>query len=256
MINLYVPELFARARRLQNITLVDLAKQIGVTPSAIGNFEAGRSKLGAHTINAVAPLLNINPEYLSGENNNPFKSNELIKMLLPESIRDGIDLDIIYILAEANHVLQLDLLVAPMRIHQMVFGKTALENPVAALAIKDDKSNIIILRRKSNDPLFSERELQLKLKEITTSFDKKDIIVETDRIDKNLSTKIKNWTVIKEDIEPFFESKKYPMLVTENEARLLMMIRKKYIDPCKIMEDLALDQIRVSPITPVVLQGM
>ncbi|MCX5803506.1 MAG: helix-turn-helix transcriptional regulator [Proteobacteria bacterium] len=199
-----ISEFFSQTRRLQGIKQVALAKELGITHSAIANFEAKKTKLSSETIIKIARLININPLYVTTEGVNPFKSDNLIKMVLPETLIEGLNFGIIFFLGEVNVQLNIIFLVAPSSIFQKILSKTVFENPVYAIAIKDGDNNVFLFRRKSNDPLYGERNLQLKLKEISRRY-KTKINIDITKINKSLIDKIKNLTVEKEDIETFFE---------------------------------------------------
>ena len=137
---------------------------------------------------------------------------------------------------QKNLLLNLGLLVAPMKYYQKIFSVGALENPVYAIALKDQMGNHFIFRRKANYPLFGERELQIKLQEISNQYDH-EISVEMKRIDEDLTKKIKNWTVGKEDIEPLFQHIEDPLIPTEKEIELLRALREPNADPQRIIKD-------------------
>jgi len=199
-----ISKIFSEIRKLQGIKQSSLAKELGITQSAIANFEGKKSKLSSEIIIKIARLCNINPLYITSKATNPFKSNKLIKMLLPETMIEGLSFEMIFFLAEVNAQLNIIFLVAPSLIFQKFLSKTVFENPVYAIAIKDSDNNVFLFRRKSNDPLYGERNLQLKLKEISRKC-KTKIYTDITQIDKNLTDKIKKLTVEKEDIETFFE---------------------------------------------------
>lgn len=228
--------LFSYVRKLQSIRQGHISESLGIAQSSVARFEAMKATLSLGTIERIAPLLNIDPLYVSGESGNPFKSDKLIKMLLPEGLGSGIDFSILYFLAEKNLVLNLGLLVAPMKYYQKIFSVGALENPVYAIALKDQMGNHFIFRRKANYPLFGERELQIKLQEISNQYDHK-ISVEMKRIDEDLTKKIKSWTVGIEDIEPLFQHIEDPLIPTEKEIELLRALREPNADPRRIIKD-------------------
>ena len=57
------------------------------------------------------------------------------------------------------------------------------------------------------------------------------------RIDEDLTNKIKSWTVEKEDIEPLFEHIEDPLIPTEKEAEFLKMAREQNIDLNQVIKD-------------------
>ncbi|OPY67113.1 MAG: transcriptional repressor DicA [Syntrophorhabdaceae bacterium PtaU1.Bin034] len=201
------------SEKLRNLTL---------TPKTTAGYESGTVKY-AKLLGAV-------------------ESDGLIKMKLPESIRGGIDFEIIYFIAEKNKALSIIFLVAPLFIHKKFLSKTVFENPVYAIALRDESNNTFLFRRKSNNPLFGERELQLKLNEISKKY-KTEIVTSIEKVEEALTDKIKNWTVAMEDIESLFEKRDLhlaagdlPLHPTEEELKLLGVMRERKIAPQDLMK--------------------
>lgn len=233
-----IPLLFSTTRKLQGIRQGHISKSLGIAQSSVARFEAMKATLGLGTIERIAPLLNIDPLYVSGESGNPFKSDKLIKMLLPEGLASGIDFSILYFLAEKNRVLNLALLVPPMKYYQKLLAMGAMENPVYAIALKDANGNCFIFRRKANYPLYGKRELELKLQEISTKYGHEMNVI-MNRIGEDLTSKIKNWTVERKDTEPLLENINVSLVPTENEIELLKMLRRQNVNLEDVMKHLS-----------------
>src|SRR5208283_3597075 len=64
-------------REAKALTQADVARVLGVDRSAIAHFEAGEeSALSVETQLKLAPLLDINPDYLLNKAPNPFKPHD------------------------------------------------------------------------------------------------------------------------------------------------------------------------------------
>ena len=55
-----------RARKAQRITQTDLAQQIGLSPSFIGQIERGEKAASLETLEAICNALNVSADYLLG----------------------------------------------------------------------------------------------------------------------------------------------------------------------------------------------
>ena len=55
-----------RARKAQRITQIDLAQQIGLSPSFIGQIERGEKAASLETLEAICKALNVSADYLLG----------------------------------------------------------------------------------------------------------------------------------------------------------------------------------------------
>ncbi len=241
-----ISELFSKTRKMQGIKQSYVAESLGVTHGAVGQFEAGSSALSIHNLAKYAAIINIDPLYISSDSSNPFKSDDLIKMFLPESMMQGIDFEMIYFIASKNKKLKIVFLIAPLLIYKKLLSIGVFENPVYAIIIKDDNNNTFLFRRKNkNNPLYGERKLQLELSKMRFEF-KIKIYKDIKEIDDDLTKKIKDWTVEKKDIEPLFsdvmpylessEEDQYSVIPYKEENDLLKFIRKNNIAPQDVID--------------------
>jgi len=229
-----VYQLFKIARELQGIKQTELANFVGIKQQSIVPFEKGKASLSHHTLCKMASFININEAFLNGDSSNPFESDKLIKMRLSDRLLGGIDYTIIYFLCERDEKLDFVLLVAPLKIYKTLLSRTVLENPVFAIAMKDNDDNYFIFKRKSNDPLFGERELQIETKEIAEKHNH-EIYFRMQKIDEKLTEKIKKWSVEKEDITAFF-SPTENTTNTEIEREIIKKIREKTDGYSKVLK--------------------
>ncbi|HNQ62752.1 MAG TPA: helix-turn-helix transcriptional regulator [Syntrophorhabdaceae bacterium] len=217
--------MFKIARELQGIKQTELANFVGIKQQSIVPFENGKASLSHQTLCKMASFININEAFLSGDSPNPFSSDKLIKMKLPDRLLGGVDYTIIYFLSEKNEELDVVFLVAPLMVYERLLSRTALENPVFAIAIKDKDDNYFLFKRKSSDPLIGERELQIETKAIAEK-NNHHISFRIHKIDEKLYEKIKKWSVENDDIKIFFSTNENKIL-TEKEWEIIQRIRKK-----------------------------
>jgi len=215
--------LFRMARELQRKTLAEVGASAGITHQSVNAFEKGIASLSIETLKKMAIALNINPEYLNDPNANPFSSNDIIKMEIPEKIYiPGLDFQIIYFLAEKNSKLRLCFLFSNTILARKLLRGTVFENPVWAIACQDDAKNIFLFtrRRVMKGPLVGDRELRIELSKY------KSITIEDKEIGDVFLKKIKNSTATKEEVEKLFPEEN-EIKLNEDEKKLIMKIRSK-----------------------------
>ena len=83
----------------------DIAQEVGITQSAVAQFERGESALSRDKFIQMAPLLNINPKFLETSTGNPFKPNvagKTIELILKTTLGDQVDFTPIKYIADYN----------------------------------------------------------------------------------------------------------------------------------------------------------
>ncbi len=221
---------FKYAIKNQNFRQADLAKVAGVTPSALSKFIAGQNTIAPDKILKIAPILNINPLFLSGESQNPFKSNDLIKFRLPESILGSIDYSIIYFIAEHNKYLNIIYFITSSTIYSKFLDKTVFAYPVIAIAIKDTDNNIFLINRKTRYPLVGERELIGKLSSLAEQ-GKTRIVTNHHLLLAGQEIKFKDFSITKDEVLEYFDNLDDTIIITNEENELIKFIRKNNIKP-------------------------
>jgi len=221
---------FKYAIKNQNFRQADLAKVAGVTPSALSKFIAGQNTIAPDKILKIAPILNINPLFLTGESQNPFKSNDLIKFRLPESILGSIDYSIIYFIAEHNKYLHIIYFITSSTIYSKFLDKTVFAYPVIAIAIKDTDNNIFLINRKTRYPLVGERELIGKLSSLAEQ-GKTRIVTNHHLLLAGQEIKFKDFSITKDEVLEYFDNLDDTIIITNEENELIKFIRKNNIKP-------------------------
>lgn len=224
--------LFKFAREVQGIKQSELAKKAGIAQPSLSQFENGQSTLSLDTLCTMAPFLNINPKHVTGESANPFQGTGLIKMLFPETFLTGMDYSPLDYVVMMNFSLEVVFLIATSRVKAFdkVISKTVVGQFTQAVLVRDQDGNIFIFRRKHRGAyLVGELDVQARLAE-TAKKEKKEVSVQSRRISREVSQKIDDWTVAREDVEEFFVPRVRESLTIE-EDRLIKEIRSGGYDP-------------------------
>lgn len=219
-------EIFRIAREMQGMAQSEVALRADVTQSAISRFEAGSSTLSRENLFKIAPLLNINPKYITAESHNPFLSRSLIKMHFPERF-GAVDFAALHLLSEANQSLEFVFLIPHFRLVSKLLAKTMIEIPCYAIAVRDGDGNIFLFRRKLKGAfIVGEKDLQSRISERMEK-EGRQVLFRTVRIERELYQKIKAWDVSKKDIAGLF-AETTPVLLNEEEKELIAKIREHY----------------------------
>jgi len=239
--------LFRVARKLQGIAQAEVASKAEVTQSAVSKFEAGSSALSRENLLKIAPLLNINPEYITGKSENPFSSSGLIKMFFHETLLTGIDYSPLERIVKINSLMDIIFLVATPMI------KSTIGRVTQAILMRDQDSNVFLLRRKRKGfYLAEEPDLKVRFLEIAKA-ENKDITFQTQKISQELFLKIENWTIERSDVEDFFIQRRIRMLSLD-EDRLIEEVR---VSGYKVSDLLALlEEVRAGAYEVNDLLGM
>lgn len=99
-----LPLFLKTVRTAQGISQSDLSEQIGVSQSAIAQFEKMKATLSLQRMIKMAPILNVNPNYLQKGIGNPFRqtNEKTIKMFFPEDPPGRIDTTLVRTIIDAN----------------------------------------------------------------------------------------------------------------------------------------------------------
>ena len=224
-------------RELQRFKQAEVAEFAKIKQPSLNAFELGKASLSLATRQKVATFLNINPLYISGEAANPFKSDHLIKMRLPETLLGGIDYSIIYFLAEYNKVLNVIFFITASPLYSKFLGDTVFGYPVYAIGVQDSDNNMFLIRRrKLENILVGEREVIVKLADIN----KQGICKATTYhqvIYAGQEKKFKDFSITISEIADYFSAVvESPIINTKLEDDLIKFIRENNIAPQDIID--------------------
>lgn len=154
--------LFIRmVRESQGISQKEIAETIKISQSAIAQYEKLQATLSPETLLKIAPLLNLNPEYIRTGIGNPFKQvdkQKIIKMFLPENPLEEIDYSLIDLIAkynkEATFILLLPILYErEIGLFKKIRSRLKPYGYWYALLIEDSDNNKFIFRRKDKEKI-------------------------------------------------------------------------------------------------------
>ena len=232
-----VAELFRKAREAKGLKQSEIADQCGISRSALARFETGSLRLAEETLLQIAPLLDIDPEFLRGNATIPFKSQSglLIKFVV-DKYHVNTDMLLATILARCD-VLEIYYLTPPLTIVDRIRHLNVASNPTYALLMKDEAGNVYLFRCKSpkdflawDDSISSWHSEQRKLTGKSGHFEQ--LI-----ISKELFEKIRDWQDIdKTDFDSLFNQKvenliDKGMALSEAEKKLILFVRDLHLKP-------------------------
>lgn len=219
-------QLFSFARKAQGIKQGALARKVGIAQPSLSQFENGQATLSRKTLHTMAPLLNINPEYIDCESENPFRSSGLIRMFFYETSLNGIDYSSLECIVKMNPSVEIIFLNAISRVktNNWMTSRTIIDRFTQAILMRDQDSNVfLLLRKRKGFYLAEEPDLRVRILEIAKA-ENKNITFQTQKISQGLFLKIENWTVERGDVEDFFIQRR-TRLLSLDEDRLIEEVR-------------------------------
>lgn len=241
-------QLFGFARKAQGIKQGALARKVGIAQPSLSQFENGQATLSQKTLHTIAPLLNINPEYIDCESENPFRSSGLIRMFFYETLLNGIDYSSLECIVKMNLSVEIIFLeaIARVKTNNWMISRTIIDRFTQAALLKDQYGNIFLFRRKRKDVYFvGELDLHARLLEMAKA-ESKDINFQKRKIPRELFLKIENWTIERGDVEDFFIQRRIRMLSLD-EDRLIEEVRVsgyKVSDLLALLEEVSSGALR------------
>lgn len=239
-----IAELFRRAREAKGLKQSDIADQCGISRSALARFETGSLRLAEETLLLIAPLLDIDPEFLRGNATIPFKSptGSLIKFVV-DKYHVNTDMLLATVLARCD-VLEIYYLTPPLTIVDRIRHLNVAANPTYALLMRDEAGNVYLFRCKSpkdflawDDSISSWQSEQRRMSGKSGHFEQ--LI-----ISKELFEKIRDWQDIdKADFDSLFSQKTENLIykgiaLSEAEKKLILFIREQHLDPEETIQKL------------------
>lgn len=170
-----LPLFLRMVRDAQGISQSELSEKIGVSQSAIAQFEKMKATLSMQRLIRMAPILNVNPDYLQTGIGNPFRQTikqKTIKMFFPEDPLGRIDTTLVRVIMDANKQAEFFSL-RPGHFNSRLFAKEGEtvkkvlnqwqrqrgeNNMLCALFVCDGDNNTFLFKRKNNR-LFDDEKL-------------------------------------------------------------------------------------------------
>ena len=232
-----IAELFRRAREAKGLKQSDIADQCGISRSALARFETGSLRLAEETLLLIAPLLDIDPEFLRGNATIPFKSptGSLIKFVV-DKYHVNTDMLLATVLARCD-VLEIYYLTPPLTIVDRIRHLNVASNPTYALLMKDEAGNAYLFRCKSSKDFLAWDESISSWQSEQRRLSGKSGHFEQLIISKELFEKIRDWQGIdKADFDSLFSQKTENLIykgiaLSEAEKKCILFIREQHLDP-------------------------
>lgn len=232
-----IAELFRRAREAKGLKQTDIADQCGISRSALARFETGSLRLAEETLLLIAPLLDIDPEFLRGNATIPFKSptGSLIKFVV-DKYHVNTDMLLATVLARCD-VLEIYYLTPPLTIVDRIRHLNVASNPTYALLMKDEAGNAYLFRCKSSKDFLAWDESISSWQSEQRRLSGKSGHFEQLIISKELFEKIRDWQGIdKADFDSLFSQKTENLIykgiaLSEAEKKCILFIREQHLDP-------------------------
>lgn len=194
-------------REAKALTQADVAQALGIDRSAIAHFEAGEeSALSVETQLKLAPLLDINPDYVLNKAPNPFRphdSSGIIGLFLKGKAFNA-DIEPVQVIMEYGAItgalfLASSRLSGVRRFKKIVGGRTA----IYALALQDVDDNIYLAVHKDPDSFIG------YLDDLSAEIREKgrDVATNTVSLDERLLDSLRQRTVHRDDLAAFFDYK-------------------------------------------------
>ena len=194
-------------REAKALTQAAAAQVIGVDRSAIAHFEAGEeSALSVETLLKLAPLLDINPDYVLNKAPNPFKPHDPsgVIVLFLKGKAFNADIEPVQVIMEYGAVtgalfLSSSRLSGKRRFKKIVGGRTA----IYGLALQDVDDNIYLALHKDPDSFIG------YLDDLSAAIREKgrDVATNTVSLDERLLDSLRQRTVHRDDLAAFFDYK-------------------------------------------------
>ncbi|MGD0229364.1 MAG: helix-turn-helix transcriptional regulator [Syntrophorhabdales bacterium] len=194
-------------REAKALTQEDVARALGIDRSAIAHFEAGEeSALSVETLLKLAPLLDINPDYVLNKAPNPFKpydpSGIIVLFLKGKAFHANIEpvgVVMEYGAITGTLFLSSSRLSGTRRFKKVIGGRTA----IYALALQDVDDNIYLALHRDPDSFIG------YLDDLSAAIREKgpDVTANTISPDERLLDSLRQRTVQRDDLAAFFDYK-------------------------------------------------
>lgn len=218
-------EIFRLAREGKSLTQQELAEIANIDRSAIAHYEKQKYSLSLKTLQAIAPSLDINPDYFVTLEY-PWKSNNVIKYFITN---DFSLFDMLFLYSSYIYII---FLIPPFSLLHKLFS--IIDGNVYAVAVKDQNDNIFLFRHKKEYKcLKNERFLKNHVESSIEKYGKEDInvMMSIKEISPEIMEKIEKWTVERKNIEPLFDLNLQPMPVSFKERQYLLNLRGVLVNP-------------------------
>ena len=228
--------LFLDTRESQGLKQKDVSQKAGITASALSLFESGKTTLSSDTLIRLAKALNMNPDYLLGNAENPFLSEGVIKFHLRHFIEDSWILQ--KIISIHNGLQFITIYPYLESFSRLSLPKMFSKMTPYAVAVKDPDGNMFIFSNKIPDRGLRQEAGADMQSRLTPFFERGNKDLEKMRFRNELTEeifreKIDKGTITREDLDPYFakfNNASAPEF-TDEEIKLIRKLREHNIRP-------------------------
>ena len=157
-------------RDAQAISQASIASKLGITQSSVAQFETNRAKVSLETLLKIAPLINLNPDFIQDRTCNPFKQVDKdipIKMYISNDRNGEPDFYMLKKIVEMND--QCNIVYCGDSRPEAIKGKRVktfgIFGCIIYIYVQDSDNNVFLIRRKDRDAL-DVTQLDKELREI------------------------------------------------------------------------------------------
>ena len=234
-------EIITILRESKSLTREQLARMIELSSSAIDKFEKTNEGISHSNKIKIADIFNIDHEYINNKTAYPFGCNNFFKFhMLSKGIFPGFPgYEPLFTILELSRNIEIVSLMPELSGIKKITQRSIFEEPAYAIALRDKRNNIFLLRRKKeNDFIMWGGGLKsplLRILEIAKLEDRNiNLALSTKQLADSQYKKIKSkWDNIKrEDLEQFFrDSEKFNKIYepTNSEIELLQVLKKENV---------------------------
>jgi len=201
-----VREIFRVMREAQGIKQRDLGKAAGISQPLLSQYESGQVPFSHDKLLRMAQSLGINSAFIDDQAAPPIRSQKLFKMFFSEHLISGMDYSPLECLVKFMRGADIIFLMATSRsemVDRMV-ASTIIGQFTQAALIRDNNGNLFIFRRRRKGAyLVGEMDLQARMRE-KALMKGKVVRFASAKIPRELSRKINDLTVEREDVEGLF----------------------------------------------------
>lgn len=244
-------DIIKNIREYSGKTQHQIAEILNIKYQTIQRYEK-KGSIPANILRELCGILNIDPEYILGKSEYPFKSGDLIKMFVSENIFK-FTLDPLYFVASFNKNIYVIYLTSYERSEFTNIDHKVTLPKVYAIAFKDDHNNYFLLRRRKVNKTINPNEIFPTTINKIISMKCKFHIESKEIGNSSVYEKIKNWDDVKrDDIEKLFKEAKFESIFNLSEE-LKEQLRQQeilgidYISKYKLIMMKDIDDLGFSP---------
>lgn len=226
-------DLISKIRILQGITQTKLSQKIGISQSAITQFEKSKATLSIETLKRIAKELGLNPEYFENRTPNPFIRDFYFFKI--GSLLKAADIKPVLWFLEHRNIIDVFLLLPPIEAVGRIIRGGIADEMVYAIVLRDRFGNVFLFREVLftvfifNSKTEGVNALRPAIDKVEGRDNSRDIKLHFIKIPIDVYEKIRDWTITKADLE--FMLKQSVGSLKENEEKLILYLRENNINP-------------------------